>query len=98
MEVSANLGSHTWYNALNVAKNYNGGGFNDWYLPTKEELNLIYKNLVKTGILNDTTCHWSSSQPYNDYLFYACYQNFSNGYQGKDYTNSPNTVRAIRAF
>ena len=97
LEVSANLGSHSWKNALDVAKNYKGGGFSDWYLPTKEELNFIYKNLVKTGILNDTTYHWSSSEVDNNC---AWYQRFSDGApnirQPKMYLSI--SVRAIRAF
>ena len=97
LEVSANLGSHTWYKALDVAKNYKGGGFSDWYLPTERELNLIYKNLVKTGILNDTTWHWSSSQ-YNSSNAWS--QRFSDGlklnYFGSKYDTF--SVRAVRAF
>lgn len=34
----------------------------DWYLPSKMELDLIYKNLVKTGIVKSMQHFWSSSQ------------------------------------
>lgn len=95
LEVSANLGSHTWYNALDVAKNYKGGGFSDWYLPTREELNLIYKNLMKTGILNDTTWYWSSSQ-IDD--IGAWYQSFFDGRSGGYVKDNTFSVRAVRAF
>lgn len=94
LEVSPYLGDYNWDDALEVAKNYNGGGFSDWYLPTKGELNLVYENLVKTGILQDDTLHWSSSErdKYDAWL-----QVFSAGllYDEKYSTHS---VRAIRAF
>lgn len=82
LEVSPYLGDYNWYDALEVAKNYNGGGFSDWYLPTRGELNLVYENLVKTGILQDDKYHWSSSD----------------GYQASSFKNYTYSVRAIRAF
>ena len=95
LEVSPYLGDYNWYDALEVAKNYNGGGFSDWYLPTKGELDLVYENLVKAGILKDDKCYWSSSQtPSNN----AWEKRFNDGYQDnldRDYIYS---VRAIRAF
>lgn len=101
LEVSPWLGEYNWEDAMDVAKNYKGGGYDDWYLPNKGELNLIYQNLVKTGIIDVSQgdiWHWSSSQYYNSYV--AWYQSFSDGYQfssndSKDYTYS---VRAVRAF
>ena len=81
---------------IQVAKNYNGGGFTDWYLPTKGELNQVYENLVKTGILQDDTWHWSSSEL--NINRYAYYQSFSDGLQDYDLKNFTNSVRAIRAF
>ena len=70
----------------------------DWFLPSKDELNLLYQNLGKRVLLSNTTndnWYWSSSQYLNNR---AWYQSFSDGYQGdtdKDYTHS---VRAVRAF
>jgi hypothetical protein len=96
LEVSANLGSHSWYNALDVAKNYKGGGFSDWYLPTKTELNLIYQNLIKTGILNDTTWHWSSSQTGNSTAWDLRFFDGSQEYRSSK--DDAESVRAVRAF
>lgn len=31
--------------AANHCVNYNGGGYTDWYMPAKDELNVIYQNL-----------------------------------------------------
>lgn len=68
----------------------------DWFLPSKDELNLLYENLG-TRILATATepCHWSSSK-YNSDEAWA--QRLSDGYRfsyGKCFTCS---VRAIRAF
>ena len=94
-EVTANLGSFNWKTAQKVAKDYRGGGYDDWYLPTISELNLIYQNLVKTGFLNDQSWHWSSSQYLNDGSWV---QSFSDGYQLIFNKDSANSVRAVRAF
>ena len=68
----------------------------DWFLPSKDELNLLYKNLG-TRILATATVdfHWSSSECDHSY---AWLQSFSNG--GQYYPNKYNqhSVRAIRAF
>jgi TolB-like protein len=45
MECSEELGNHNWNQAATLAQNYDGGGFSDWRLPTKDELNLMYVNL-----------------------------------------------------
>ncbi|MDE6349600.1 MAG: hypothetical protein K2K67_01170 [Treponemataceae bacterium] len=71
----------------------------DWYLPSKMELDLIYKNLVKQGIINTTALHWSSSQ--GDGIAWG--QRFSDGYQYgyyEGYGGKSNNycVRAVRAF
>ena len=72
------------------------GGFTDWYLPAKDELNLMYVNLHTQSLGGfASNYYWSSSE---DSAYYAWRQNFSNGYQsynGKDYTGC---VRAVRAF
>ena len=35
--------------AAQVCRVYNGGGLTDWYLPSKDELNAIWDNLVNDG-------------------------------------------------
>jgi prepilin-type N-terminal cleavage/methylation domain-containing protein len=61
--------------AVKIAHSYNGGGFNNWYLPSKDELNKIYINLRSGTDENNTTytplgnfgdhVYWSSSEAYN---------------------------------
>ena len=52
-----NTGSY----AAKLCRDYRGGGFSDWYLPAKDELNLLYaqKSLVG-GFVNEI--YWSSSE------------------------------------
>jgi hypothetical protein len=97
MEVSKLLGKYTWENAVQKAKQYKSGGFSDWHLPTKDELNLVYENLQKAKIANmGSGWYWSSLEYDNSF---AWWQNFSSGGQGHNYgKNFKNSVRAVRAF
>jgi TolB-like protein len=96
MEVSGILGEQNWSSALSTARNYRGGGYSDWRLPTKDELNLIYQNLraKNRGSLGDNW-HWSSSEYGNST---AWIQRFSDGYQDYFTKTSAHSVRAVRAF
>ena len=71
-------------------------GYNDWFLPSKDELNLMYENLHVSGIGGFASdYYWSSSE---DSSFNAWYQLFSNGcqYYFSKYTKI--RVRAVRSF
>lgn len=46
--MSESFGSYTWDQAKKVAEKYRGGGFSDWRLPTRDELNML-QILVKVG-------------------------------------------------
>ena len=72
-------------------------GFKDWFLPSKDELDLMYKNLKQKGLggFSNNNWYWSSSQ-YNNNNAWS--QSFGDGRQyhyDKNYTYS---VRAVRAF
>jgi len=79
------------------------GDYDDWFLPSKDELNLMYTNLKKAGLGGfGGVWFWSSSQRY-DYVLYdlAWEQNFFDGEQDKyrRYTKFDKfAVRAVRAF
>lgn len=72
-------------------------GYDDWFLPSKEELNLMYENLHKKGIGGFADgYYWSSSESSN---YNAWLQNFSSGYQYSNKSKHLNSrVRAVRAF
>jgi hypothetical protein len=97
MEVSGLLLRADWDEAVTFVRNYRGGGYSDWRLPTRGELDIVYRNL-RAGNIGDlgNDLHWSSSEYLNN--VHAWSQRFSDGsqdYRGKSYTLS---VRAIRAF
>lgn len=98
-EVSEILGEANWETAMSMAKNFRGGGYDDWYLPTIDELNLVYQNLRKPGIISGNSCHWSSTTFYDSRRYYK-YLRIYDGYT--TFTSSPAnnnfSVRAIRAF
>ena len=82
--------------AAKACVDYRGGGFSDWFLPSSDELNLMYRNLEVINIGGFQGFFWSSSQDDGNH---AWSQLFDDGSQdislGKDYY--PN-VRAVRAF
>jgi len=73
-------------------------GYSDWFLPSKDELNLMYTNLhnivTPVGGFADRY-YWSSSE---DSAGIAWYQYFGNGSQYDDDEGSSGRVRAVRAF
>ena len=94
-EVSESLGEANWETAKKLCKDFRGGGYDDWYLPTMDELNLVLSNL-RTTIISGNSWHWSSSER-NDRNG-AWLQSFSGGYQGDIHKNDTALVRAVRAF
>jgi uncharacterized protein (TIGR02145 family) len=70
--------------------------FNDWFLPSKDELQAMYDELYLYGVGGFTnTGYWSSSE-YNATLTEA--QNFATGAQTQNTKSSGSNVRACRAF
>ena len=80
--------------AASICKAYNGGGYSDWYLPSKDELNELYINQIAVGGFSNNY-YWSSTELNN---YNAWGQNFYNGYQGYGLKNGVDSVRAVRAF
>ena len=70
-------------------------GYNDWYLPSQDELNALYTSRLAIGGFASSV-YWSSTQNGNNN---AWSQDFSNGNQSGGYGKSSLLhVRAIRAF
>ena len=80
--------------AARVAANYRGGGKSDWFLPSKDELNLIYTNRDAIGGFA-ADFYWSSSEYY---AYAAWFQDFFNGAQGPNGKLYTFYVRPVRAF
>ena len=81
--------------AASIARDYNGGGYTDWFLPSKDELNQLYVNKTAIGIVDWLDYYWSSTE----YDFYrAWFQLFFNGERGFLNENDTLFVRAVRAF
>jgi len=87
----------TYVNALT------DGGFTDWYLPSIDELNLLYNHrfyvspILNTGgsTLLTSTSYWSSTEVD---VISANYFNFDSGNVTYTKKTFPLSVRAIRAF
>ena len=75
---------------------YEAGGYDDWFLPSKDELDLMYKNLKVQGLGGFSGVYYWSSSEGNAY--YAWYQYFSNGDQYDHNRNDVCRVRPVRAF
>ncbi|HOV12803.1 MAG TPA: DUF1566 domain-containing protein [Spirochaetota bacterium] len=71
------------------------GVYSDWYLPSKDELYILYANKTTIGGFADSPSYWSSSEK-DSVLIWN--QDFSDGSQAS--WNKTNTlrVRAIRSF
>lgn len=83
-----------WPAAKNICANYSEGGFNDWRLPTKEELAAIYQTLYKNGIGGFSKgIYWSSTELG---IYDATQIDFSNGAESVGGKSSLNIVRAVR--
>jgi hypothetical protein len=78
-----------------VARNYDDGGYDDWYLPSKDELNKLYLNKDKIGVFaNDV--YWSSSEYFEANAWYQYFKDpVIQDSTLKEYTFR---VRAVRAF
>ncbi len=80
-----------------------GKTYDDWYLPSKEELDLMYQNKatidatagVNGGSGFASASYWSSTENNNNY---AWNQFFGFGAQSSSAKNGTDRVRAVRAF
>jgi hypothetical protein len=90
------LGSSENGRASQLCVQLNIGGYSDWFLPSKDELNLIYINLAQKGLGGfGGNWYWSSSQ-IGSYI--AWNQSLSDGSQSDSSKNGSYSVRAVRAF
>ena len=82
--------------AAEICTGLNINDFTDWFIPSKDELDLIYKNLKQKGLGGfKNNWYWSSSQRINTS---AWSQRFNDGHQDYHTKNITRSVRAVRAF
>ena len=97
--------------ASRICANLELNGYNDWYLPSKDELNLLYTNLHLNGFGDfengEGNCcngwYWSSSdgETNGEAAWVQSFRNGDNGFQATydiGIKNFNNHVRAIRNF
>ena len=89
-------------NAAELCLDLSLGGYSDWYLPSKYELNLMYRNIGPGNALGlgnvggfAGNFYWSSTE-YANHV--AWDQNFTVGLQNYDGKGDDYYVRAVRAF
>jgi len=94
-------GSKTDY-AAKLCSDLESGGYDDWFLPSKDELKAIWDNLVNNGSGNNSgvggfadDLYWASSE-FDSHA--ACCQDFNNGSQANYFKKNTYRVRAVRAF
>ena len=86
------------YYAAIICSDFQGGGYSDWYLPSKFELNILYSQYTKRNFNNFARdFYWSSSEDVNDVAWLVrFYEGQVHNY--KKYGSTSFRVRAIRAF
>jgi hypothetical protein len=85
----------TWTTAVKLCREYRGGGFSDWRLPDKNELNRLFMSKSTTGGFRERQYYWSSSESdKND----AWDQSFRTGITNLGYKLDNNYARPVRSF
>ena len=88
--------------AAGLARAYGGGGYTDWFLPSKDELNKMYENIGQGNVLGlgnvgnlSYSYYWSSTE---NGFYDAWRQSFISGNQTSPFKINSGNVRAVRAF
>ena len=100
--IDIEAGCSTAGTAADICANFALAGYTDWFLPSKDELNLMYQNIGEGNALGlgniggfaPTNYYCSTEYDFNN----AWKQYFVNGYKYNSNKSSTGRVRAIRAF
>jgi hypothetical protein len=92
--IIASQGATSTNYAAGLARAYGGGGYSDWYLPSKDELNQLYINRVAIGGFTNAF-YWSSTEATQ---FFSWRQNLNDGTQDTLGKSGAYYVRAVRTF
>ena len=80
-----------------------GVTYDDWFLPSKDELNLLYLNKDAVGNFSSNSYYYSSTEfdkwnAWCQYMEYDLDNNYKSGFQNDELKIFTFRVRAIRAF
>jgi hypothetical protein len=102
--INIETGCSTPGTAADICANLTFGGYSDWFLPSKDELNEMYLNIGQGSPLGNiggfaSNWYWNSYEDPNVPQTIAWIQHFGNSIsQGNLGKNHYNSVRAVRAF
>lgn len=92
---SEDIAPASWATAIKSCKEYRGGGYEDWRLPNKDELDRLYENRLSIGGFKERNYYWSSTESdRND----AWDLSFRRGNHNLGYKLEYNYVRPVRTF
>ena len=100
--IAAHVTTATSY-AAGLARAYTGGGYTDWFLPSKDALHKMYLNRVtinttvaaNSGSSFATSWYWSSTENSGNRAYL---ENFGSGQASDTWKTDEQYVRAVRAF
>jgi len=98
MTIAQARGGFTW--AVRLCDNYEQNGFDDWFMPSRDELNFMYGNLYLKGLGNFRPEQYWSSTTWTDTWgsYRAWYVNFSDGKHDNQNAGQNRRVRPVRQF
>ncbi|MEJ6777131.1 MAG: DUF1566 domain-containing protein, partial [Crocinitomicaceae bacterium] len=90
----------TWYNTITAAETHNSGGYDDWFLPSKEELSEMYQ-VIGPGASNvggfNAGFYFSSTEDSPTHVWYVNFENGGFGTKPKTNISTSGGRRLIRA-
>jgi hypothetical protein len=90
-------GLFNWEDALKSCKKLESNSYSDWFLPNKEQLNLLFlQKKAVGGFVHASSNYWSSTENTEGYVWMKDFSHF--GCQNSEQKESYNRVRAVRAF
>ncbi len=93
--IIAQNGAGTGY-AAGLVRAYNGGGYTDWYLPSRDELIKLYDNRDAIGGFDTSEDYWTSSEYTSIGVWLGVFM--PGGGNAADAKSRLYPVRAVRSF